>query len=163
MFCAATSLRMCKTHQQVSAHGYLYPPKALPDIRATASVLWQVPVPLTAGNTIVDCRDKEAAVKLLSKSFDRVYARSMDKFQTGRWTKMTPPLKKLGGGFLLGTSLSDAFIGIEVDKRTAGEYMQNYGKRLSKLRSRMRQPTFKFGVACCLERTQYLDTIRSVF
>ena len=36
----------------------------------------------------VNCRDKEGAVKLLCQCFDRVYARSTSKFQTGRWTKM---------------------------------------------------------------------------
>ena len=75
---------------------------------------------------------------------------------------MTPVLKKQGGGFLLGTLFSDALAGIDIKERNASEFMEKYGKRLSKMRSRMRQPTFKFRVACCLASTMYLDKIMKV-
>ena len=101
-------------------------------------------------------------MKLLAMSFDRVYARSMPRFQLGRWTKMMPVLKKQAGGFLLGTMLSDALAGIVIDDRGASDFMQKYGKRLSKMRLRMLQPRFKFRVACCLAATEQMDRIMNV-
>ena len=101
-------------------------------------------------------------MKLLAMSFDRVCARSIPRFQTGRWTKMIPVQKRIAGGFLLGTMLSDALAGIEINDRNASEFMQKYGKRLSKMRSRMLQPMFKFRVACCLAATIQIDRIMNV-
>ena len=75
---------------------------------------------------------------------------------------MIPVLKKQAGGFLLGTMLSDALAGIEINDRNASEFMQKYGKRLSKMRSRMLQPRFKFRVACCLAGTVQMDRIMNV-
>ena len=73
---------------------------------------------------------------------------------------MTPVLKIYGGGFLLGTLLLDALAGIEVPKeRNQNEFMIKYGKRLTKMQSRMCQPAFKFHIACCLASTLYLDKI----
>ena len=52
--------------------------------------------PLTADQHY--CSNPDAAVKLLAKSFDRVYMRTTPRFQTGRRTKMIPVLKKQAGG-----------------------------------------------------------------
>ena len=62
----------------------------------------------------------------------------------------------------MGTMLSDALAGIEINDRNAIEFMQKYGKRLSKMRSRMLQPRFKFRIACCLAATVQMDRIMNV-
>ena len=106
----------------------------------------------------VNCTSDACTRTLVCDAFCQCFtARSFGRFQTGRWTKTLPFLKKAGGAMLISPLFTTAVLKVQVAEHE--ERTRELAVRLGKLRQKASHPQFRFRLAVCLALTYYSDQI----
>ena len=112
----------------------------------------------TSEHERVYCTTEAGTKTLLCDAFKQCFTRrSIGRFQTGRWTKTLPFLKKVGGAMLISPLFSNAILQVHV--AADEDKTKELAVRLGKVKEKAKHQQFKFRLAVCLAITHYSDQI----
>ena len=103
------------------------------------------------------CADRDDMEANLSGVFQDAFSmRTTHAFQTGRWTKSMPILRKMGGAMLLNDCFLTSLLSVKAPDQ---ENFTKMRQRFEKMAKRVRGPKFKFHIALTLATASFSDEI----